>query len=243
MSRFSALELLRPDKDTGKVVSVLTSYAFGSIRSVQAFRLTGASKGTDAPFAVTRILRATAHGACSVSLARSPFRPATRRYGTDYIVLGSDSGRIVILEYRPQKNEFHKVHEETFGKTGCRRIVPGQMLAADPKGRAVMISAVEKQKFVYILNRDASANLTISSPLEAHKTNTLVYSCTGVDVGYENPTFACIEVDYSELDRDPTGEALETNEKVRVRPSGTLTVAAAAAHRPDSPSSTSARAS
>ena len=59
---------------------------------------------------------------------------------TDYIVVGSDSGRIVILEYRPAKNEFHKVHEETFGKSGCRRIVPGQMLAADPKGRAVMIS-------------------------------------------------------------------------------------------------------
>lgn len=28
---------------------------------------------------------------------------------------------------------------ETFGKSGCRRIVPGQYLAIDPKGRAVMI--------------------------------------------------------------------------------------------------------
>lgn len=37
---------------------------------------------------------------------------------------------------------------ETFGKTGCRRIVPGQYLAADPQGRAIMISAVEKQKLV-----------------------------------------------------------------------------------------------
>jgi len=62
-----------------------------------------------------------------------------------------------------------KVHQETFGKSGCRRIVPGQHLAADPKGRAVMIGALEKQKLVYILNRDASARLTISSPLEAHK--------------------------------------------------------------------------
>lgn len=40
------------------------------------------------------------------------------------------------------------VHIETFGKTGCRRIVPGQYLAADPQGRAIMISAVEKQKLV-----------------------------------------------------------------------------------------------
>lgn len=49
---------------------------------------------------------------------------------------------------------------------------------------------------MYILNRDAQARLTISSPLEAHKSNTLVYHMVGVDVGYENPTFACLEIDY-----------------------------------------------
>lgn len=49
---------------------------------------------------------------------------------------------------------------------------------------------------MYILNRDASARLTISSPLEAHKANTLVYHMVGVDVGFENPTFACLEIDY-----------------------------------------------
>jgi hypothetical protein len=32
-----------------------------------------------------------------------------------------------------------------------------------------MSSALEKHKLVYILNRDAAARLTISSPLEAHK--------------------------------------------------------------------------
>ncbi len=71
----------------------------------------------------------------------------------DYIVVGSDSGRIVILSYDAKKNRFVKVHEETYGKSGCRRIVPGEYIAVDPKGRAVMIGAVEKQKFVYILNR------------------------------------------------------------------------------------------
>uniref|UniRef100_A0AAR2K1C0 Splicing factor 3B subunit 3 n=1 Tax=Pygocentrus nattereri TaxID=42514 RepID=A0AAR2K1C0_PYGNA len=102
---------------------------------------------------------------------------------------------------------FEKVHQETFGKSGCRRIVPGQFLAVDPKGRAVMIGAIEKQKLVYILNRDAAARLTISSPLEAHKANTLVYHVVGVDVGFENPMFACLEMDYEEADNDPTGEA------------------------------------
>uniref|UniRef100_A0A8V5GSD4 RSE1/DDB1/CPSF1 first beta-propeller domain-containing protein n=1 Tax=Melopsittacus undulatus TaxID=13146 RepID=A0A8V5GSD4_MELUD len=55
----------------------------------------------------------------------------------DYIV-----GCIVILEYQPSKNVFEKIHQETFGKSGCRRIVPGQYLAVDPKGRAVMIKAI-----------------------------------------------------------------------------------------------------
>lgn len=45
-----------------------------------------------------------------------------------------------------ERNLLKRVHLETFGKSGCRRIVPGQMLAADPKGRACMIAAVEKQK-------------------------------------------------------------------------------------------------
>ncbi|XKL63223.1 hypothetical protein PGB90_005587 [Kerria lacca] len=127
----------------------------------------------------------------------------------DYMVIGSDSGRIVILEYNPSKNTLEKVHQETFGKSGCRRIVPGQYLAVDPKGRAVMIGAVEKQKLVYILNRDAEARLTISSPLEAHKSSTLVYHMVGVDVGFENPLFACLEIDYEEADNDPTGEAAQ----------------------------------
>lgn len=60
----------------------------------------------------------------------------------------------------------------------------------------LFIGAVEKQKLVYILNRDAQARLTISSPLEAHKSNTLVYHIVGVDVGFENPLFACLEIDY-----------------------------------------------
>eukprot|EP01134_Creolimax_fragrantissima_P001492 CFRG1492T1 len=127
----------------------------------------------------------------------------------DYIIVGSDSGRISILEYIPERNSFENVHLETFGKSGCRRIVPGQYLAVDPKGRAVMIAASEKQKLVYILNRDAAARLTISSPLEAHKSHTLLFHVVGLDVGFENPMFACLELDYSEVDEDATGEALE----------------------------------
>ncbi|CAB4062004.1 SF3B3 [Lepeophtheirus salmonis] len=168
VSRGKLLELLRPDPNTGKVHTILSVEAFGIVRSLMAFRLTGGGK--------------------------------------DYVIVGSDSGRIAILEYNPSKNTFERIHLETFGKSGCRRIVPGQYLAVDPKGRAVLIAAIEKQKLVYILNRDSQARLTISSPLEAHKSCTLLYHVVGVDVGFENPLFACLEVDTEECDNDPTGE-------------------------------------
>jgi splicing factor 3B subunit 3 len=96
---------------------------------------------------------------------------------------------------------FLQVHQETFGKSGCRRLVPGQLLTVDPKGRACMIAALEKQKFVYVLNRDNAANLTISSPLEAHKSHNIVFNIVGLDCGFDNPIFAAIELDYSEADQ------------------------------------------
>lgn len=136
------------------------------------------------------------------------------RLTADYLILGSDAGRIVVLEYNAAQRCFQQVHEETFGRSGNRRIVPGQFLAADPKGRAVMIGAVEKAKLIYVLNRDAEARLTISSPLEAHRASTIVQCMVGVDVGYENPLYASLEMDYAEADADPSGEAARTTDKM-----------------------------
>ena len=196
VARGTRLELLRPDVQTGKLSTVIASDVFGSIRSLAAFRLTGSTKGE-------RLVRI--HAFCS-NLMIALF--------SDYAIVGSDSGRIIILDYDPKTSSFVKLHQETFGKSGARRIVPGQYLATDPKGRSVMISAMEKAKLVYILNRDAAANLTISSPLEAHKNNAIIHHIIGLDVGFENPLFAALEVDYTESDQDPTGEAFNNAEKV-----------------------------
>ena len=81
--------------------------------------------------------------------------------------LGTDAGKIIILEYSAAKQCFERVHAETYGKTGVRRIVPGQYVAADPRGRAMMVGAVEKQKLVYILNRDTAARLLPVGPRRA----------------------------------------------------------------------------
>ncbi|KAK8817900.1 hypothetical protein WA577_005802 [Blastocystis sp. JDR] len=145
-------------------------------------------------------------------LSLKPFRLSGN--DTDFILIGSDSGRIVVLRFNGETNAFEKIHKETFGKVGVIRGLPGQYLAVDPTGRAFMISAIEKQNLVYVLNRDSKNNVTISSPLEAHKSQTIVLTTEGLDVGYDNPIFACLELNYAEADEDPTGEAAAHTEKL-----------------------------
>ncbi|CCG81469.1 putative Nuclear mRNA splicing factor [Taphrina deformans PYCC 5710] len=131
----------------------------------------------------------------------------------DYILLGTESGKITVLEYQSDPKNFVKVHQETFGKSGVRRVVPGEFMAVDPKGRTVMIAAVEKNKLVYVLNRDAAANLTISSPLEASSPSSLLFHVVGLDVGYDNPVFASLEVNYADADQDASGQAYRSVQK------------------------------
>lgn len=45
VARGKTLEILRPDPNTGKVHSVLSVEAFGLVRSLAPFRMTGSSKG------------------------------------------------------------------------------------------------------------------------------------------------------------------------------------------------------
>ena len=95
---------------------------------------------------------------------------------------------------------FEKLHEETYGKSGIRRVMPGEYLSADPKGRAVMLASVEKNRVAYVLARVLPHNIaeslkvhpaavrngiTISSPLEAHAPSTLIFDVMALDVGYD----------------------------------------------------------
>jgi splicing factor 3B subunit 3 len=76
------------------------------------------------------------------------------------------------------------------------------------------LGALERAKFVYILNRDQASKLTISSPLDAHRNHTICMDVVSMDVGFENPLFASIEVDFHESDTDHTGVAYSKIEKV-----------------------------
>ena len=125
---------------------------------------------------------------------------------TDYLAVTSDSGKLVILTFSTKMNQFTNLYETTYGKTGCRRIVPGEYMALDPHGRALMIGAIEKQKFVYGLSRNGKKQLQVTSPLEAHHASVITLSMVGIDVGLENPVFACLEMSYNSKKAHPSGE-------------------------------------
>ncbi|CCH46158.1 Pre-mRNA-splicing factor [Wickerhamomyces ciferrii] len=117
--------------------------------------------------------------------------------GKDYLAITSDSGNFSILELDLNNGKFNTLFNEPYHKSGIRRLSPGQDLAVDPKGRAILATAIEKNKLCYVFNRDLDNNLTISSPLEANRSKILTLTSIGLDVGYENPVFATIEIDYS----------------------------------------------
>ena len=79
-----------------------------------------------------------------------------------------------------------------------------------------MIASVVKRKLVYVLHRDGSGaggaaaasstptpngnGVVLASPLEAHRPRTVVFDAVGVDNGYDNPIFVCLEVQYPEME-------------------------------------------
>ncbi|KAJ2760350.1 pre-mRNA-splicing factor rse1 [Coemansia sp. BCRC 34490] len=116
----------------------------------------------------------------------------------DYVVLASDSGAMTMLEYEAGnqggRRRFRQAQSHEFGRSGLRRLMAGQYVAADPGGRALMVAGVERAKLVYIVTRDSSnGGLAIASPLVASRAHTVCFALAAVDVGYENPVFAAIE--------------------------------------------------
>ena len=129
----------------------------------------------------------------------------------DNIIVLSDSGKLIILEVDINKKKFITINQEIYGKSGCRRLTPGEYLAVDNKSRAILIGGIEKEKFVYIFkeidnnlvpnanfedNKNMNSNninesytKIISSPLEVFTPQHICYDIISIDVGYTNPIF------------------------------------------------------
>ena len=122
----------------------------------------------------------------------------------DIVAIGSDSGCLSVLDF--ENGHGKTLHCPAYGKTQCRRGTPGQYVASDPKGRAVLVAALEKRKLVYVLNSDSKGKPTIASPLEAHRSRTVTLDVVGVDNGYDNPIFAALELQYPEYDPNESSQ-------------------------------------
>ncbi|KAG0137768.1 CPSF A subunit region-domain-containing protein [Tuber indicum] len=188
--------------------STITPAIFGAMIIVaQGSQLSLLRPGT-AQGKVHSVLTIAVFGIIRSGSSKAPGQPLLTISLLYYVIVGSDSGHITILEYQPQVNKFRRLHLETFGKSRVLRVIPGQFLACDPNGRRCLISSVVKTKLVDVLNRNAQAELTISSGFEAHKPHCPVFALVALDVGYDNPVFAALE--------DATGVAYENIEKMRV---------------------------
>ena len=122
----------------------------------------------------------------------------------DYLVVGSDSGATVILALKAEEGDgiwrWERVAGMSHGRSGNRRSIPGQMIAVDPRGRALITAALESKKFAHSISR-SEEKLNLSSPLESHRPGHLCQSLVALDSGLEHhPAFATIEFDFGELD-------------------------------------------
>ena len=136
----------------------------------------------------------------------------------DNIIVLSDSGKLVIFEIDINKKKFISIYKEIYGKSGCRRVTPGEYLAVDNKNRAIMIGAIEKEKFVYIFkdnDTDVISNNNkkiISSPLEVFNPQYICYDLVNLDEGFSNPVFASIEVKYNSYQDWEHNDFIESDE-------------------------------
>lgn len=116
----------------------------------------------------------------------------------DLLVISSDSGKIVVAEYKESTSMFVPLVQEPHSKNGLSRLNPGEYLCVNPKNRALMVGAIERNKLVYKVEMENAAGLLeLLSPIEVSSKNVLTLLVCALDTGYDNPLWAAIEIDYN----------------------------------------------
>lgn len=116
VARGRMLELLQPDAATGKTSTLLCKPLTPPFPQRLAQNNATPVHKEPGPKPFPSLSSSSAKEIFGVVRALTSFRLTGG--SKDYIVVGSDSGRIVILEYLPDKNTLNRVHMETFGKSG-----------------------------------------------------------------------------------------------------------------------------
>lgn len=126
----------------------------------------------------------------------------------DYLIITSDSGNLSILQFLWNQNtsslSLSPLCIEPISRSGIRRLSPMEYLAVDKYGKCLMVSAVEKFKYCYLLNLNIGNvnnpnnynSSIISSPLEAIRSNFITLDLVSCDMGqFDNPCFAALEME------------------------------------------------
>lgn len=112
----------------------------------------------------------------------------------DCLALTSDSGDLSIVEFDHDSFTFKRLTSLPLFKTGIRVRSPGEYVSADRHGRSIVVAAVEKNRFVFTCHV-ISGHVTLSSPIEASRSGLITFFLCELDVGFEDPVFACIEAE------------------------------------------------
>lgn len=115
----------------------------------------------------------------------------------DLLVVTADSGILTVLQLEPTSMRFVPIVQEPHSKNALRRLTPGEYLCVEPRGRAILVGAIERDGLAYKVQMDDSkGSLALSSPLTVSTKGILTLSLCSLDTGFENPMWAAIEIDH-----------------------------------------------
>lgn len=114
------------------------------------------------------------------------------------LAMTSDSGNFTVARFH--RASLDRIDLETLvnhpmTRSQIRRVSPISHMTLDPYGRCVLLSAIEKNKLCFVLNRNSDGTLAVQSPLEAIRPGVITLDITACDVQYDNPCFAAIEIE------------------------------------------------
>lgn len=119
----------------------------------------------------------------------------------DLLVVTADSGALSVLQLDTEAMKFYPIVQEPHSKSALRRLTPGEYLCVEPRGRAILVGAIERDALVYKVEMvDSKESLALLSPLSITTKSHLTLCMCALDNSYENPMWAAIEIDYSAYD-------------------------------------------
>ena len=110
----------------------------------------------------------------------------------DFIIVGSDSGCISILEYDEKKNLFIRLHRGVYEKGKINKSNIGNYLAVDSRGSIILVGAVKRDKYIFTIGFNKEKKLAITKPIILNKNHTIVFDMIALNCGYHYSIFTCI---------------------------------------------------